>query len=161
MRGHLLYVAERRCPIPLHASPPLPIPLHPPFRSFGDLERADTDDGALRKPAGLISEPEIVSEPLRSSDEFVVLASDGLWDVMAPDEAVRLARSELRAYEDAQMAAEKLIEVGVAVACTPAAWDVTTLPHPPPSYPILPHPTPPYPSPASPLPSVAHTSAAP
>jgi len=57
--------------------------------------------------------PAIVSEPLTSDDEFVILASDGLWDVLNAEEAVRLARSELAAYEDAQLAAEKLVEVAL------------------------------------------------
>ena len=52
------------------------------------------------------------SEPLHESDEFMILASDGLWDLLSEEEAVRLVRAELRAYsDDAQMAAEKLVDV--------------------------------------------------
>jgi len=66
-----------------------------------------------QKPAGLSGEPELISEALRSEDEFVLVASDGLWDVISAEKAVRIARAELRAYEDAQMAAEKLVEMAL------------------------------------------------
>ena len=63
-----------------------------------------------RKPLGLSATPELHSLPLCADDEFVVLASDGLWDVVGSEDAVRLARAELLAYGDATMAAEKLVE---------------------------------------------------
>jgi len=66
------------------------------------------------KPAGLSAEPELRSEELRVDDEFVILASDGLWGVLSDEDAVRIARAELRAYDDAEMAAEKLVETALA-----------------------------------------------
>ena len=51
---------------------------------------------------------------LSAEDEFVLLASDGLWDVVDPATAVAAAREELRAYGDAAMASEKLIELALA-----------------------------------------------
>jgi len=65
------------------------------------------------KVAGLTALPELASETLRADDEFVILASDGLWDVLTPAEAIKAARSELRAYDDAGMAAEKLVELAL------------------------------------------------
>ena len=47
-------------------------------------------------------------------DEFVLLASDGLWQLMDSEAAVRLARADLRAHASAAMAAEKLVEEALA-----------------------------------------------
>ena len=58
------------------------------------------------------SSPE-ASEPITADDEFVILASDGLFNVLSPEEAVKVARAELAAYDDAQMASEKLVEVAL------------------------------------------------
>jgi len=65
------------------------------------------------KIAGLTAQPEVASEALRLDDEFVILASDGLWDVLSPEAAVKAARAELRAYDDASMAAEKLVQIAL------------------------------------------------
>jgi serine/threonine protein phosphatase PrpC len=43
----------------------------------------------------VIPDPEITQVALLRSDEFVVLASDGLWDVVLPQEAVDIARAAL------------------------------------------------------------------
>lgn len=44
-----------------------------------------------------IGEPEIRTiEVNRETDEFVILASDGLWDVMTSDEAVEFVHSVMR-----------------------------------------------------------------
>jgi len=40
------------------------------------------------KPSGLIAEPEIVKFKLTKEDQFLLMASDGFWDVMSPKEAV-------------------------------------------------------------------------
>jgi len=86
-------------------------------RAFGDMEQGGSSSAGTgtggRKIPGLTAEPQLLSQHLKHDDEFVVLATDGLWDVMSPEEVVRIAGSELRAYEDAEMAAEKLVEVAV------------------------------------------------
>jgi serine/threonine protein phosphatase PrpC len=54
-------------------------------RSFGDLR--------LKEPSQLvISEPEIRVEELTPSDQFIIIASDGLWDVMSDQKAVDIVR---------------------------------------------------------------------
>ena len=58
--------------------------------------------------------PDVCSLRLCAEDEFVLLASDGLWDVVDQATAVAAAREELRAYGDATMASEKLIELALA-----------------------------------------------
>jgi protein phosphatase 1L len=51
-------------------------------RSFGDLD--------LKKitPGCIIAEPEIVEDSLKPEDQFLILASDGIWDVINNKEAV-------------------------------------------------------------------------
>ncbi|CAI5943677.1 unnamed protein product [Closterium sp. NIES-64] len=50
-----------------------------PSRAFGDF---------VVKDYGVIAEPDILIRHLTSEDEFIILASDGLWDVMTPQEAM-------------------------------------------------------------------------
>ena len=71
------------------------------------------------KMAGLVAQPDVISEALRANDEFVILASDGLWNVLSPAEAVKAARSELRSYDDASMAAERLVHLGTYAPVEP------------------------------------------
>ena len=77
-------------------------------RAFGDV---DYLTGC--KPVGLSGLPELTSQRLEPEDEFVLLGSDGLWSVVSSDAAVALARAELQAYGDANMASEKLVEVAL------------------------------------------------
>ncbi|KAI8470093.1 MAG: phosphatase 2C-like domain-containing protein [Monoraphidium minutum] len=45
------------------------------------------------QPYGLTPVPEVMAIPRSGDDEFLVLASDGLWDKVAPDEAASFAHS--------------------------------------------------------------------
>ncbi|KAM3287723.1 putative protein phosphatase 2C 65 [Capsicum chacoense] len=53
-------------------------------RAFGDF---------CLKDFGLISVPEVYYRKLTEKDEFIVLATDGLWDVLSNDEVVRIVAS--------------------------------------------------------------------
>jgi serine/threonine protein phosphatase PrpC len=56
----------------------------------------------------------VIAQPLDDEDEFLILGSDGLWGVVEPQDAVKLARAELDAYDgDATMASDKLVEVAL------------------------------------------------
>eukprot|EP00262_Sarcandra_glabra_P019793 TRINITY_DN7620_c2_g1_i1.p1 TRINITY_DN7620_c2_g1~~TRINITY_DN7620_c2_g1_i1.p1 ORF type:complete len:379 (+),score=63.85 TRINITY_DN7620_c2_g1_i1:77-1213(+) len=52
--------------------------------------------------------PDIYQVPLGSDAEFVLLASDGLWDYMKSSEAVKFVRNQLRQHGDVQLACEAL-----------------------------------------------------
>lgn len=78
-------------------------------RALGDL-----DPATGCKPVGLSGAPELHVQPLQPEDEFLLLASDGLWQLLDSQAAVRLARADLRAHADAGMAAEKLVEASLA-----------------------------------------------
>ena len=56
------------------------------------LRAGDIDPKTGRKILGLTSEPEIKSFHLTEEDEFLLIACDGLWDVMKPENSVTLAR---------------------------------------------------------------------
>ena len=49
-------------------------------RAFGDLE--------LKDPPIVVSTPEITVRPIESTDQFVVLACDGVWDVLSDQEVI-------------------------------------------------------------------------
>ena len=57
----------------------------------------------------LCAEPEVQTYTLTSEDEFLVLACDGLWDVMSSQRCMELARSHLRDNNDPQLCAEYLV----------------------------------------------------
>ena len=44
----------------------------------------------------VISRPDVVDVELEGSDEFILLASDGLWDVFPPQEAVNFVRAAVQ-----------------------------------------------------------------
>ncbi|KAI9081079.1 hypothetical protein K1719_037059 [Acacia pycnantha] len=72
-------------------------------RAFGDY---------CVKEYGLISIPEVTQRTITSRDQFVVLATDGVWDVISNEEAVRIvASTEVRGKS-----ARRLVE------CAVAAW---------------------------------------
>ena len=60
------------------------------------------------------AEPDVLEMALRAGeDEFLVVATDGLWDVMSSQEAVTLARNDLRRGRHPGEVAERL--AGLAV----------------------------------------------
>ncbi|CAG9460345.1 unnamed protein product [Pedinophyceae sp. YPF-701] len=56
-------------------------------RSLGDPDA---------KPDGVTAVPEVTSTALEASDEFVIAASDGLWEVLTNEEAVGIVRDTVR-----------------------------------------------------------------
>jgi serine/threonine protein phosphatase PrpC len=73
------------------------------------LKWRDTTTGALCGP--LISEPEISVRTIEPTDEFLVVATDGLWDYYTPESSVvTQSRQRLRANNnDAQLTANWLV----------------------------------------------------
>ncbi|XP_009782883.1 putative protein phosphatase 2C 65 [Nicotiana tabacum] len=72
-------------------------------RAFGDF---------CLKDYGLISVPEVYYRKLTERDEFVVLATDGVWDVLSNDEVIRIVATARKR----SMAAKLLVE------CAVRAW---------------------------------------
>jgi len=61
----------------------------------------------------VVAEPECRAVGLAPDDQFVLLACDGLFDVMTNQEACDRAAAELASHGDAQRAAEALSKVNV------------------------------------------------
>ncbi|GMY07557.1 protein phosphatase 2C 57 [Fagus crenata] len=58
----------------------------------------------------VIASPDIFQVPIESDAEFVLLASDGLWDYMNSSDAVTFVRNQLRQHGDVQLACEALAQ---------------------------------------------------
>ncbi|KAG1652695.1 hypothetical protein FOA52_003584 [Chlamydomonas sp. UWO 241] len=56
----------------------------------------------------VIVDPAFSSTPLRDDDEVLVVATDGLWDVMPMNEVMRFAKNKLKTGQTAQQTAEAL-----------------------------------------------------
>lgn len=73
-------------------------------RSIGDYEQSGG------KIPGLTAVPEISKFVLTPEDEFIIIACDGLWDVMNSEQAVGYARISLREDNDIQKACADLVQ---------------------------------------------------
>lgn len=78
-------------------------------RSIGDLMFKDSSY-LQGKVSGLIAEPELKQMELGPDDEFLILACDGLWDVMSHQEAVDFCLPLLRETDDPQHTAQQLTQ---------------------------------------------------
>ncbi|KAL0743341.1 hypothetical protein Bca4012_084854 [Brassica carinata] len=67
-------------------------------RAFGDY---------CLKDFGLVSEPEVTYRKITSKDQFLILATDGVWDVMTNDEAVEIVRGVKQRRKSAKRLVEK------------------------------------------------------
>lgn len=62
----------------------------------------------MQAPQVVTSEPEVSITELVDEDDFLLIASDGVWDRMSNDEAVYFVHQRLREHSDPQMAATQL-----------------------------------------------------
>ncbi|XP_027070523.1 probable protein phosphatase 2C 65 [Coffea arabica] len=69
-------------------------------RAFGDF---------CLKDFGLISTPEVFYRKLTERDEFVVLATDGIWDVLSNNEVVRIVASARKRSTAAKLLVDRAI----------------------------------------------------
>ena len=61
------------------------------FQAFGGiLTRAELAPPNYKTPPYLTALPEVTSHKLTPRDKFLVLGSDGLWDLMTPMQVIRL-----------------------------------------------------------------------
>jgi len=62
----------------------------------------------------LVALPEVTKTQVQASDEFVVVASDGVWDVLGSQQALNFVRRRLGAHKCAQRAAGELVAEALA-----------------------------------------------
>jgi serine/threonine protein phosphatase PrpC len=74
-------------------------------RALGDFDLKGPIDG------GVTAEPEVVELMLTPEDQFIVMATDGVWDVMTDAEAIGLVRDTVK---DPQMSAKRLVTEALA-----------------------------------------------
>ena len=63
----------------------------------------------------VVGDPEVVQQRLADGDKFVILACDGIWDVMTNDKAVSIVA---RALRDKQDAAKQLVRQAFLLGST-------------------------------------------
>jgi len=82
-------------------------------RAIGDLyfKLGKYTDG---KPTGLIATPSIKETIVSKGDEFLLLATDGLWEVFSHQEAVSFVAEKLNELTDPSIVSEKLVEAALA-----------------------------------------------
>lgn len=60
-------------------------------------------------PSPLIAEPECRQMVLTEEDEFLIIACDGIWDVMSSQQAVNIVRQGLQRHDDPERCARDLV----------------------------------------------------
>lgn len=96
-------------------------------RSFGDIqfkclqgEEEQIKLGVEYKDKIWSQQQQVISKPdfnyyfIESTCEFVIMASDGLWDVFPCQEAVNFVRKQLTVHKDLDLAAKELINKAIA-----------------------------------------------
>lgn len=81
-------------------------------RAFGDFyfKQKEWTDG---KPSGLTAEPEIVQLPLTTDDYFLLLASDGFWDVIGTQQAISLITTKIGEKQDLNLICKELTDLAL------------------------------------------------
>ena len=74
-------------------------------RCFGDFNV---------KHIGVIPDPVVTQRSLEKGDEFLIVATDGVWEFLTPEEAVRLVGEGLDDGMGAQDACQKLVRAAAA-----------------------------------------------
>ncbi len=76
------------------------------------------DDFTHGKPSGLSGEPFVMEQALSADDLFVIVACDGVWDVLSHQEACLLVLGSLATSNNVQAASEALVEEALRCGST-------------------------------------------
>ncbi|XP_076902499.1 putative protein phosphatase 2C 47 [Bidens hawaiensis] len=75
-------------------------------------------DWHMKNSKVLTAEPDVRQMVLTDNDEFMIIACDGIWDVMSNQEAVGIVRCQLRLHNDPQRCANELINRALRLDAT-------------------------------------------
>jgi len=92
------------------------------YRVNGNLALSRAIGDRSERPH-VTAEPEIISVPVKQGDQFVIVATDGLWDVMDSDDAVSYVKHSLKAG----LAKNKIADVMVQEAIRLGTYDNVTV----------------------------------
>ncbi|CAL8461814.1 g1345 [Coccomyxa elongata] len=87
-------------------------------RARDRLKYCVSDQEPLELTGPLTSDPEIHSHTLIMEDEFMVVACDGLWDMLSSQRCIEIARQHLRDHNDPQSCAQLLVDTCLAKHAT-------------------------------------------
>jgi len=99
-----------------------------PSRTFGDfhlkLEEFNQGEGKLVRgrytPPYIRSEPQVISRDVIDEDKFIIIATDGLWDNLSNEEAVKIVgRAERNGKDSAEALVQKCLGVAAQTAGCP------------------------------------------
>mmetsp|Transcript_24374 Transcript_24374/g.62871 ORF Transcript_24374/g.62871 Transcript_24374/m.62871 type:complete len:80 (+) Transcript_24374:964-1203(+) len=76
-----------------------------PARELPGLAMSRSIGDHVATPIGVVADPELTSHELTPSDEFLILASDGVWEFIDSQTAIDIVAPVLRSH-------------GATVACT-------------------------------------------
>lgn len=82
-------------------------------RSIGDLKYKQ-NRGIERKDQIISAEPDFISLPITPEDEFLIVACDGIWDVVQPQEAVDFVRERMDGKTKLSTICEQLFDRCIA-----------------------------------------------
>ncbi|WOK95070.1 putative protein phosphatase 2C 27 [Canna indica] len=82
-------------------------------RAIGDWHLEGMKE-QLGQPGGpLIAEPELNMTTLSKEDEFLIIGSDGIWDVFSSQNAVDFVRRRLQEHNDVKLCCKELVEEAI------------------------------------------------
>lgn len=87
-------------------------------RAFGDF--AFKDMTLKPEDMAITALPDVLHTELTPQDEFVIIACDGVWDMMSNEKAVDFVRNEVSDHGDISLACERLMNA--CLASTPTAF---------------------------------------
>jgi len=83
------------------------------FSQIGLAMARSLGDHAV-KPIGVVAEPVVTKHELRDQDEFMIIATDGVWEFLSSQEAVDIVSKDLNSPEGSSLACQHLIEAAAA-----------------------------------------------
>jgi serine/threonine protein phosphatase PrpC len=96
------------------------------YRVNGNLALSRAIGDRSERPA-VTAEPDITMTPITDMDEFLVLATDGLWDVMSSSDVVAFVHALLEAAADDETERDFIASVVVEEALRRGSWDNITV----------------------------------